>query len=412
MFLNHVQVNSSNLPSQPNTPSRKSQKRSGQRQYHVALALDPTTSYSRQKLQGVLAWMRKHSHWKVAMHEAQPYLPLKELLKWRGDGIVGEFFTAAEEAAVARLGIPIVNTSGMLPQSAIPTVCLNDEAGGELAAKHLLACGLRELHFFGHKKHAIARLRWKGYQNAAKASGVRAVAHWIDLPKNQNQWVQPKPYLKKLRSIQNEAGVFCHSDRIAFGVLAACRELSIPVPGQLSVVGSNNDEILCQLAEPPLSSVDDGAMAAGYHAAEMLQQLMTGKKLPVTRKRMPPAGLRQRASSDKLPNGPVDLGRALRFIRGHIHEQIGVPDVLRQVPLSRRTLENLFLKEMGHGVYEEIRRLRIERAKELLRETNQSILEVAIGSGFKTLKSMEITFRRFEGSTAVAYRKKHLSRKM
>jgi len=84
-------MNSSNLPSQPDTPSRKSKKRSGQRQYHVALALDPATTYSRQKLQGVLAWMRKHGHWKVAMHEAQPYLPLKELLKWRGDGIVGEF---------------------------------------------------------------------------------------------------------------------------------------------------------------------------------------------------------------------------------------------------------------------------------------------------------------------------------
>jgi transcriptional regulator GlxA family with amidase domain len=82
------------------------------------------------------------------------------------------------------------------------------------------------------------------------------------------------------------------------------------------------------------------------------------------------------------------------------------------VPVSRRTLENLFLKEMGHGVYEEIRRLRIERAKELLRETNKSILEVAIGSGFKTLKSMELTFSRFQGTTPVAYRKKHLSRKM
>jgi transcriptional regulator GlxA family with amidase domain len=86
--------------------------------------------------------------------------------------------------------------------------------------------------------------------------------------------------------------------------------------------------------------------------------------------------------------------------------------VLRLVPVSRRTLENLFLKEMGHGVYEEIRRQRNERAKELLRETNKSILEVAIESGFKTLQSMELTFRQFEGGTPVAYRKKHLSRKM
>jgi LacI family transcriptional regulator len=412
MFFDQASMNSSNLPSQPDTPSRKSQKRSGQRQYHVALALDPATTYSRQKLQGVLAWMRKHGHWKVAMHEAQPYLPLKELLKWRGDGIVGEFFTEVEESAATGLGIPLVNTSGMIPQSAIPTVCLDDEGAGELAAKHLLGCGLRELHFFGCKHQAIAHMRWRGFQKSAEVGGARAVAHWIDLPKNQSQWVQPKPYLEALRGIQNEAGVFCQGDRIAFGVLAACRELGIPVPGQLSVVGANNDEILCQLAEPPLSSVDEDTAAVGYHAAAMLQQLMSGKKLPVTRKRMPPAGLRQRASSDKLPHGPADLGRALRFIRGHIHEQIGVPDVLRLVPVSRRTLENLFLKEMGHGVYEEIRRLRIERAKELLRETNKSILKVAIESGFKTLQSMELTFRQFEGGTPVSYRKKHLSRKM
>ncbi len=356
--------------------------------------------------------MRKHAGWRVAMHEAQPYLPLKKLLKWRGDGILGEFFTKQEVEAVARAGIPVVNTSGMVPQSAMPTVCLDDEAGGKLAANHLLGRGLRELHFFGYKAQAIAGLRLKGVEEAAKQGGARVTVHWIDLPKNQNIWVHPKPYLQALRGIRNEAGVFCQTDRIGFGLLAACRQLGIAVPGQLSVVGSNNDEILCQLAEPPLSSVDEGAIAVGYHAAELLQQLMQGKAPASSMKRIPPAGLRQRASSDKLPDGPADLGRALRFIRDHVHENIGVPEVLRLVPVSRRTLENLFLKEMGHGVYEEIRRLRVERAKELMRETNQSVLEVAIGSGFKTLKSLEIAFKQFDGGSPAAYRKKHLSRKM
>lgn len=397
----------SELPLEP----RRSKRRSAHRVYEVALGLNPSTYYSRQKLQGVLEWMRKNGQWKVAMHEAQPYLPLKKLLKWRGDGIVGEFFTEEEEAAVAGLGIPFVNTSGMLPKSKVPTVCLDDEANGELAARHLLSSGLRELHFFGTKRQAIALLRWKGFQKAAKAGGARAVAHWIELPHDQSQWVHPKPYLNDLRGMNNEAGVFCQTDRIAFGVLLACRESGISVPGQLSVVGANNDEILCQLAAPPLSSLDEHAAGVGYHAAEMLQALMSGKKLAVTRKRITPVGLRQRASSDKLPKGPADLERALRFIRGNSHEQIGVPDVLRQVPVSRRTLENLFLKERGHGVYEEIRRQRINRAKELLRETNKSILEVAISSGFKTLQSLNMTFSQFEGQSVAAYRKKHLSKK-
>lgn len=396
--------------SEPAVPRKSRRPRTSDRVFHVALGLNPSTSYSRQKLQGVLAWMRKHGRWKVAMHDAQPYLPIKELLKWRGDGIVGEFFTEAEVKAAAKAGIPVVNTSGMVPGSSMPTVCLDDQASGRLAAKHLLECGLRDLHFFGCKEQAVSHARLKGFQQEAKTKGARVVAHWVDLPKNQSHWVEPKPYLDALRRIRHEAGVFCQSDRIAIGVLAACRELGIPVPGQLSVVGSNNDEILCQLAEPPLSSVDESTAAVGYHAADMLHQLMTGKKLRTTRKRIPPMGLRQRTSSDKLPDGPSHFEQALRFIRGHIHEQIGVPDVLRIGQVSRRTLENLFLKEMGHGVYEEIRRLRVERAKELMRESNQSILEVAIGSGFKTLKSMEVAFKRFQGNSPAAYRKQHLTR--
>lgn len=345
------------------------------------------------------------------MRDAQPYLTHSQLKRWKGDGIIGEFFNEEEAEAVMKLGIPTVNTSGMLPFINMPTVSLDDFEIGRLAGRHLVEKGFDSLHFIGlQMNRMIAQLRLEGMESEATQAGLKVTAHWIPGHVRDQEIVNPRTYLSILRTLKNqEAGVFCMTDRVAYGVLAACHKLKLDVPAQVAVVGSNNDEILCQLANPPLSSVDESATSVGYHAAEMLSMLMSGEPLPQRHLRVPPAGLRVRASSDRLPKGPEELTKALSFIRDHANEPIGVPDVLRHVNVSRRTLEMLFQKKTGHGIYHEIRRIHIERAQELLRSTSDPILEVARKCGFQSLQRFEANFREFTGCSAAAYRRRHLS---
>ena len=391
--------------------SAKKSRKAPREFLRVALGLELQTSYSRQKLQGILAWMRKHGNWRIEMREGFPYLSKKQLLRWRGDGIIGAFHDQDEASEMAALGIPVVNTSGMAPGSGLPTVCLDDEAIGRLAANHLIERGFRDLHYFSPESHAdVGRLRYLGFEKTARSAGVAVQSHWIDASVPQRNLVKADPYLKRVRGIQGEAGIFCVSDRVAYGLLEACRQLGIPVPNQLSVVGSNNDEVLCQLAHSPLTSVDESTTALGYRAAGMLHQLMGGSRLEERYVKVAPAGIRVRASSDRLPRDSGDLAIALRFIRDHAHEAINVPDVLRLTSVSRRSLEMLFLKEIGHGIYDEIRRVHIGRAEELLRDTDLPVIEIARRSGFRSLNRFEITFKNITGSTPAAYRKRHLSK--
>jgi len=390
-------------------PRRRKSRSTPRTTPRVALSIFLDSTYGRQKMQGILAYMRKNPGWRVPIRAGNPFLPWEELKRWRGEGIIGEFYTQEQIDAIKGLGIPAVNTVCGLKREQMPTVGLDDDAVGRMVAEHLCAKGLKELHFFGQGYFRYARTRQKAFIAAAKRSGARVHLHDLDCPNRADVLMKAGTYLGFLRGVTGPCGAFCATDRIAFGVLEACRKLGINVPNQMAVVSSNNDEMLCQLATPPLSSVDEGATALGFAAAELLDGLMLNQKPESRRILLKPAGLRVRASSDILVVGEGHLSSALRFIRDHAHEAIYVPDVQRTTHLSRRSLELLFKKSLGHGIYREIQITHVHRAQQMLRETPLTILEIARCCGFLSLNRFEVAFKKITGCPAATYRKQHLS---
>ena len=374
----------------------------------VALSIELNSTYGRQKLQGILAYMRKNPGWQVPLREAQPLLPWRELKKWRGDGIIGEFLTEGEIDEVLALGVPVVNTALTLQRDRVPTVGNDDIGIGEEAAKHLLGLGVEGFHYFAQPQHRFSKDRWQAFARIVRSQGRVARAHWIE-EDDQNALLKAGHYLKALKATDGRCGIFCATDRIAYGVSEACRKLNLPVPNQMAILGVNNDEVICQLANPPLSSIDEGATAVGYRAAELLAGLMAGQAAPKRRIRLPHAGLRQRASTNVLATGNNHLAAALRFIQEHEGDPIYVPDVLKATTLSRRSLEMLFEKGVGHGIYKEIRIVHVRRAERLLRETSLSILNIAQQSGFTSIHSFETAFQSVNRCSPSQYRRKHLT---
>jgi LacI family transcriptional regulator len=187
-------------------------------------------------------------------------------------------------------------------------------------------------------------------------------------------------------------------------VLDVCRQLGVSVPDQVAVIGVDNDELICDLADPPLSSVIPDTERTGYEAARLLDLLMAGQaELPLAHL-IKPKGIAVRSSTDVLATDDIEVSIALRFIRAHALDGIKVEDVLRAVAVSRRVLESRFERLLGRTPHEEITRVQIERVKELLTETDLPLATIADRAGYKHVEYMSVVFKRETGIPPSQYR--------
>ena len=184
-----------------------------------------------------------------------------------------------------------------------------------------------------------------------------------------------------------------------------CESLGVAVPDEVAILAGDTDELICSISSPPLSSVRLAARRLGYEAAAMLDRLMNGQRVPKKATYIRPLGVVSRQSTDLLAIDDEDAAAAIRFIRNYATEGIGVSDILREVPVSRRSLEQKFDKHLGRSPAEEIRRVRLDKARDLLLRSELSIKQVALASGFQTSSRLGVAFRKRFGLTPFVFRK-------
>jgi LacI family transcriptional regulator len=174
---------------------------------------------------------------------------------------------------------------------------------------------------------------------------------------------------------------------------------------EVAVLGVDDDHLVCELSKPTLSSVMPDTKRTGYEAASLLDRMMDGEQVNTDQPLITqPLGIRVRESTDTLAIEDEEVAKALQYIRRHATANIRVTDILRQVSLSRRALERRFKKWIGHTPHEEIQRVRINRIKQLLSETELSIHEIAERAGFEYHEYMAAAFKRETGVTPTEFR--------
>jgi LacI family transcriptional regulator len=208
-----------------------------------------------------------------------------------------------------------------------------------------------------------------------------------------------------LASLPKPVGVMACNDDRGLEVLEACRDAGLHVPDEVAVLGVDNDEMLCGLSDPPLSSVDVGVERAGFEAAALLDRMMKGKRPPARPTVLAPYGVVVRRSTEILKVDDPDLQQMIRFIRENACTGIFVEQAMAHSGLSPSTLNRRFQKLLGRSPKEEITRVRLEEAKRLLAETDQSVAEVATRCGFAELKHFSRAFRTWAGITPSAHRR-------
>ena len=221
-----------------------------------------------------------------------------------------------------------------------------------------------------------------------EGDSLEAVAEWVA--------TLPKPI-----------GILGINDVVARQVADACRMADRTVPDDVAIVGVDNEELMCMLSDPPLSSVDPGSKRLGFEAAAMLDRILAGEPPPAEPLVLPPVGVVVRHSSDVLAIDDPDVADAIRFIQNHCAQPISVADVLRAVPVPRRTLDRRFHQRTGRTIHDEIQHARVRRACELLVRTTLPIPQVAQQCGFSGREYFSTAFARITGQPPAAYRKQY-----
>ena len=329
------------------------------------------------------------------------------------DGVIGRASKKLAEQA-GRLTLPVVNTWVSSPvKEQLPCVLSDLEASARMMAEHLLARGLRRFSCIGTNDHA-SKLKMAAFQTAVGEAGFSCMITRVPLnfTRTYTSW---KRYEQRIADAmdrwQPPIGVYARAEQTARLVAQMCRRRGWRVPHDVAIIGGQNEESLCEHPRPSLSSVECGYERIGYEAARLLDRLMDqrdqGAYPAATPEHilLPPIGLLVRESTDFYAIDDPLIAKALAFIADNSHRPINAADVARAVGVGMRTLQLHFDKTLSRPVSTEIQRVRLERAKRELTQSDRPIQDIARDTGFGRAMRMYNAFRRELGTTPRNYRK-------
>ena len=278
---------------------------------------------------------------------------------------------------------------------------------GSLAAEHFLERGFWNYAFCGFEGRVWSQHRQEGFVARLAEAGFSCQVYQPPRLKHGLSWKQELPMVTSwLKSLPRPVAMMACNDIRGRQVLEASLLSGLNVPEDVAVVGVDNDQFMCNLSNPPLSSVAVNLNQAGYQAAELLAGLMCGKVRRPQQIVAEALWVVPRRSSDVIATEDRHVAAALRFIRDHARESIGVDDVVRQSGISRRGLEIRFQKTLGRSIRGEIERTRLVLTKQLLVETNLPAEQIARLAGFCGLSYLSGVFRREAGMTLTQFRRR------
>jgi LacI family transcriptional regulator len=361
-------------------------------------------------LQGIVQHERSHRQWATFLDDEALAAKDPDFLrgeKWHG--VISRHTTPLLVKNCAQLGIPLVDLNDSPPFPGVPKIRPNNTAIGHLGAEHFLERGFRHFAFCGFANERWSCDRRDGYVEALRLAGHPCEIFDVPYPGVITpDWnaSQTKLITGWLKQLPRPCAIMACVDVRAFQVIAAAQQAGIHVPEELALLGVNNDVMRCELSHPSLSSVALNSHQSGYQAAEVLDRLLRGAKVPDLDMRVDPIGVVTRLSTDILAVGDKNVTAALSFIREHACRGVSVDEVVAHASASRSQLEKKFRRFIGRSPQAEIRRVQLARVKELLTESDLPLKSIAGLTGFEHIEYLSVVFKRMTGESPGQYRKR------
>jgi LacI family transcriptional regulator len=380
----------------------------------VALLIENSRGYGRDLLKGISNYSRIHGPWtfyRMPTFYLDPNATIRKkeihrLKNWGATGIIMREVQNNEE--LIEMGVPVVLST--YKKERIPDtyeIYVDNKGIGAMAAEYLLELGFKNFAFCGFDGFFWSLERQEGFTEKIKHAGYKVLVYKQPKSKIKRLWDNEQVILAQwLESLPKPIGLMACIDERSQDVTEACKIAKIHLPEEIALIGGDNDDLICDLSNPPLSSVAINGVKAGYEAAELLDKLMKGEKVPDDEKIVVrPTHVETRQSTDILAIEDSDVAAAIRYIRQHANEPIQVDDVVDSTTLGRRGLEKHFKQTLGRSVNAEIRRIRVDRIVKLLLETNLSISQIASTLGYSSENNISRFFRKEKKMSLLNYRK-------
>jgi LacI family transcriptional regulator len=371
----------------------------------VALIVETSVIYGRRILAGVARYLRSHHRWSVFIEQHELGTPPPT---WLTSGHWDGILTRPTDQAMARLfccmKVPVVDLNDLYENLDLPWVGSDHAAIGRMGGSHLLEKGFRNFAFCGFANELWSTQRFNGFCSAVQQKNIPLYETPWRGP-NMPRWDQDIEQIEKwLIALPKPVAIMACNDVRGLHVLDACSRARVLVPEEVAVAGVDNEEIICELCSPPLSSVAPNPEGIGYAAAELLDALIAGKRPRQLRIFVDPVRVFSRQSTDVMAVSDWAVASAARFMREQALHGCRLSEVLQKLNMSRATLEKRFRKHLNRSPKQEMRRIQIERIKQLLAETDFTLEHIAELSGFKHPEYMSVLFKRETGQTPGKYR--------
>jgi len=359
-------------------------------------------------LGGIARFQSEHGAWDIFVdNEARAESSPEWIAGHPWHGVISRTTTPRLVDACAAKRLPLVDLNDCPAFPRVPKIRPDNHAVGHMAAEDLHERGYRHLYFCGYTDWPWSLERRDGFFEALSlldcSAGEFSLPHGSGLrPADNARTVQQ--IAEWLKSLPLPAGIMAAHDLRGRQVLDAARQAGLVVPEELAVIGVNNEQVRCELAVPPLSSVATDTFRTGYLAAEELARRMRGELGIRDEVLVEPVKIVTRRSTDSLVIKDQAVSLALAIIRREACNGIKVEDVARQAATTRARLEHGFRFFLGRSPQAEIRRIRIARIKQLLTETDLPLKQIAVLTGFEHVEYLNVSFKRDVGETPGRFR--------
>ena len=392
-------------------PTRIIRKKARANPPRVAIMVPTWNHYGRGIVEGIWQYAQQHGPWLLDLQPAEPDESSRVPDGWRGDGIIALIHSEKLAGKLARFKVPVVNVSGTdLQQARFPCVTSNPQAVVAMAVAHLREKGFKHIAFCGESTRHFAGFWTDAFVSVRKSDGERPLIYSPGKgikPHSDNEALR-QDRQRWLTRLPKPVGVVGWDTKVCRQLAIACSLAGIAVPAQVALVSLETEDLLGRTVHPPISGVDIPVERIGFEAACQLDLLMLGRRPARGRILLDPLGVTTRQSSDVVACDDPRVRQAMSFIRDHAQEGIDVTDVLRAVPMARRSLERKFRQLLGYSPAEAIRATKIEKVRQLLAGTEIPVPEIAEACGFNYVEHMIPIFKKYHGSTPAAYRRQRM----
>lgn len=380
----------------------------------IALLIETSRSFGRGLLRGIAQFAQTRTNWSLQHQEMSIDAPIPDwLLEKEVRGVISRVDKSSFKPLL-KLGVPIVDVRCEYDLSEdIPKVQNDHREIAQLAFEHLWNRGFRKFAFCGYQFTRYSRMRLRFFREFVEEAGCQLLVYETPSAKDakltmieESGMHESEPLSEWLNSLEIPTGMFVCNDIRGQQVLNICRIQDISVPDDIGMIGVDDDDAICPLCDPPLSSVCPDAERIGFRAAEILNEMIHRKHTKWETEYVRPRTVVQRLSSQVTAVDDREVARVCRFIREGACEGIDVNKVVEFSTLSRRQLERQFKKHLRRTPHEVITSIQIAKVKQLLTETEMTLDEMAPLAGYSHKVRLSTAFKREVGVTPGEYRQR------